>query len=493
MQRYNLELQGRLAHSTVAEHSGPFNTTFKEFARVDDQGSPSGSEDDVGYLTYPDPHKIEADADEDPNSALTSQTLNTDGTPKRPMNAFMIFARKRRPQVAAENQSMRTGEVSKILSREWNAMSLSEKQFYLDQAKLLKDNFNQKYPDYVYKRRPNNSRKRRKVDPGPSLSADHPGASDVVEDYPGGTEYSDTSPVDVAEADESRYGGHDSRYASQPAEASGSTYSTAQSRASSYQPPEVPVYRPLGDPHVPYISSRHSRATPDVGVGSSISSASRGSEHAASYYHPYLPAQQQHHAQSSYFPESSSGADVWSTARDDQTRMQMQSWSQTGQDQSVLGGDDRHRGYAQPASSHAWVNPGPSEAMPSPSASEAPTPSYGFPTLNSPFYPTQSNPQESYPSSSAQPLSVPSQHYASVAQMHGNSQPGRSYSSLQHAYPPSSTTAMSSYQQQSRNVSLAVSSPPPVSPYPHVQSTRPPSPAGSGVDPSQLRYWSRDR
>lgn len=61
---------------------------------------------------------------EDPNAALTSQTLNADGTPKRPMNAFMIFARRRRPQVSAENQSMRTGEISKILSREWNAMNM---------------------------------------------------------------------------------------------------------------------------------------------------------------------------------------------------------------------------------------------------------------------------------------------------------------------------------------------------------------------------------
>jgi transcription factor SOX9 (SOX group E) len=40
------------------------------------------------------------------------------------MNAFMIFARRRRPQVSAKNQSMRTGEISKILSKEWNAMEL---------------------------------------------------------------------------------------------------------------------------------------------------------------------------------------------------------------------------------------------------------------------------------------------------------------------------------------------------------------------------------
>ena len=59
---------------------------------------------------------------EEANVALTSQTLNADGTPKRPMNAFMIFARRRRPQVSSENQAMRTGEISKLLSKEWVTM-----------------------------------------------------------------------------------------------------------------------------------------------------------------------------------------------------------------------------------------------------------------------------------------------------------------------------------------------------------------------------------
>lgn len=35
------------------------------------------------------------------------------------------------------------------------------KQFYIDRAKELKDTFNASYPDYVYRRRPNNSRRRR--------------------------------------------------------------------------------------------------------------------------------------------------------------------------------------------------------------------------------------------------------------------------------------------------------------------------------------------
>jgi hypothetical protein len=45
----------------------------------------------------------------------------------------------------------------------------SQKQFYQDLAKRLKETFNSKYPDYVYRRRPNNSRKRRRNDTGTLL------------------------------------------------------------------------------------------------------------------------------------------------------------------------------------------------------------------------------------------------------------------------------------------------------------------------------------
>ncbi|KDN49661.1 hypothetical protein RSAG8_01726, partial [Rhizoctonia solani AG-8 WAC10335] len=98
------------------------------------------------------------------NDALITQALNPDGTPRRPMNAFMIFARRRRPEITANNPPLRTGEISKVLSSEWAAMSSEGKQFYLDRARKLKDNFNARWPDYVYRRRPNNSRKRKRPD-----------------------------------------------------------------------------------------------------------------------------------------------------------------------------------------------------------------------------------------------------------------------------------------------------------------------------------------
>ncbi|KAG9311236.1 hypothetical protein JVU11DRAFT_8313 [Chiua virens] len=478
MQGYYPDLQGQ--HHAVAQHSG----------LLPGRGSPSGSDDDAGYLEYPESHKTEP-GDDDSNAALTLQTLNADGTPKRPMNAFMIFARRRRPQVAAENQSMRTGEVSKILSREWNNMSLSDKQFYLDQAKILKDNFNQKYPDYVYKRRPNNSRKRRKPDPSPSLSADHASTSDLVDDFSGNADYSDVSPVDVADTEDPRFAEQDVRYASLPADPASGTYSVTQSRSSSYQPPD-PSYRPLGDTRVSY-ASRPGRTTPDTGMVSSISSASRGSEHAANYYHPYLSAQQQHHAQpSSYFAESGSTAEVWSSARDDQSRIPIQPWQQSSQD---LSADDGHRGYPQAVSPHAWTtNTSGSEVVPSSSSSGASTAGYSFPTLTAPFYPPHNTPQEGFPSSSVQAISVPPQPYSAITPIQGNPVSGRSYSSLQQAYGSGSPSAVGPYQPLARAVPLALPSGQSGSSYSQAQqSASPPPPGGSGSDPSQLRYWSRDR
>ncbi|CAE6510528.1 unnamed protein product [Rhizoctonia solani] len=115
------------------------------------------------------------------NDALITQALNPDGTPRRPMNAFMIFARRRRPEITANNPPLRTGEISKVLSSEWAAMGPESKQFYLDRARKLKDNFNARWPDYVYRRRPNNSRKRKRPDaPSGVVRRASPGREPVV-------------------------------------------------------------------------------------------------------------------------------------------------------------------------------------------------------------------------------------------------------------------------------------------------------------------------
>jgi len=92
---------------------------------------------------------------------ILHQDLHPDGQPRRPMNAFMIFARHRRPAIQAKEPGLKTGEISKRLSHDWKNLPEEDKSHYLEQAKLLKDEFHSRFPEYVYKRRPNNTGKRR--------------------------------------------------------------------------------------------------------------------------------------------------------------------------------------------------------------------------------------------------------------------------------------------------------------------------------------------
>lgn len=146
---------------------------------------------------------------------LIAQLINPDGTPKRPMNAFMIFARKRRPEVAADNPNLRTGEISKLLSAEWKAIDTESKQFYLTKAKELKENFTSIFPTYVYKRRPNNSRKRRKTE---ETGYGGPGAMNAIDRGEGGLseDEGDMSPGPDSLSPPMGHAGHPSMGGMQP-------------------------------------------------------------------------------------------------------------------------------------------------------------------------------------------------------------------------------------------------------------------------------------
>ncbi|KAH8977292.1 hypothetical protein EDB86DRAFT_3167686 [Lactarius hatsudake] len=173
---------------SLVQHSQSSSDSAAHRHPRSDRGSPRADSDDGKSYTH---CRTSTKMDDMPpeDTQLTSQALNSDGTPRRPMNAFMIFARRRRPQVSAANQTMRTGDISKILSKEWNSMDMADKQFYLDQAKRLKETFNSKYPDYVYRRRPNNSRKKRRPDATATPLLDPSASGDVGDDFSAGHDF----------------------------------------------------------------------------------------------------------------------------------------------------------------------------------------------------------------------------------------------------------------------------------------------------------------
>lgn len=70
-------------------------------------------------------------------SASGSLSGNVTVQPKRPMNAFMIWAKSERGLMAKENPKKHNSEISKLLGLKWKAMQMEQKQPFLDEAKRM--------------------------------------------------------------------------------------------------------------------------------------------------------------------------------------------------------------------------------------------------------------------------------------------------------------------------------------------------------------------
>ena len=77
---------------------------------------------------------------------------------KRPMNAFMVWSKQRRKELAQENPRMHNSELSKRLGAEWKALSDQKKRPYIDEAKLIREKHMADHPGYRYRprRKPKN-------------------------------------------------------------------------------------------------------------------------------------------------------------------------------------------------------------------------------------------------------------------------------------------------------------------------------------------------
>ena len=385
----------------------------------------------------------------------------------------MIFARRRRPQVSAANQTMRTGDISKILSKEWNSMDMvntpdygvlylptylptlfkGDKQFYLDQAKRLKETFNSKYPDYVYRRRPNNSRRKRRPDASTNPLFD-PSCGEAGDDFPAAHDF-DYPSVDVPDPARDlapSRGSSNSGMASGYSDSSGvasppATLSTYGYPTNDYLASHVP---PSG-PRLPHLSSLHVHDHSRASSSETSSLSSLPSRHypdTSMHAHAYTSSHaSQSHPTSAHSstsgPDHNASSSIWGSVRADHGRALQPTWT-TGPPVAppLSAGDQlRERAAAPPihTKSEVYSDPSPcawstTTSQPSPAISSASShvssqSSNGYPlqTLSSPFFPPSHSPgaYQSSASSSSTPSGSPENYYSSGSQLQGSSYGGR--------------------------------------------------------------------